>query len=204
MEKGDEFMTTSCCAGYNQFIKKHLPEIKPFVSDTKTPLYYTAEIARKKYPSAKIVFVSPCVAKRAEVLENPDVDYVMNFEELGAYLVGRKIDVLDCEETPFETESSKQGRNFGVTGGVAAAVKKASICEECVNPCYINGLNKDSIRKLKKFAKDGKCDEGNLIEVMCCEGGCVGGNATLNTTKAAVKSLAEFTKNCQDIEKIGE
>ena len=44
MEHGAPFMTTSCCAGYNNFIAKHLPEIKPFVSDTKTPMYYTAEI----------------------------------------------------------------------------------------------------------------------------------------------------------------
>lgn len=204
MENGEEFMTTSCCAGYNQFVKKHLPEIKHYVSDTKTPLYYTAEIVRKKYPNAKIVFVSPCVAKRAEVQDNPNVDYVMNFEELGAYLIGRNIDTLSCEETPFDVESSKQARTFGVSGGVAAAVKKASNCEDCVKPCYINGLDKDAIKKLKKFAKDGKCDEGNLVEVMCCEGGCIGGNATINTVKVATKALAEFTKDGKDIEKIGE
>ncbi len=204
MENGDKFMTTSCCAGYNQLIKKHLTEIKPFVSDTKTPLYYTAEIARKNYPKAKLVFVSPCVAKRSEVQENPEIDYVMNFEELGALLIGRKIDVMQCEETPFDTESSRQGRNFAVSGGVAAAVKKASCCEDCVQPCYINGLNKDAVKKLKKYAKDGECPEGNLIEVMCCEGGCVGGNATLNTTRAAVKKLSEFTKDSKDIEKIEE
>ncbi len=204
MERGDAFMTTSCCAGYNQLVKKHVPELKPFVSDTKTPLYYIAEIARKKYPDAKLVFVSPCVAKRKEVQENENVDFVMNFEELGAYLIGRKIDVLECEDSQFEKEASKQGRNFGVSGGVAAAVKKASTCEDCVNPCYINGLDKQSVKKLQRFAKNGQCDEGNLVEVMCCEGGCVGGNATLNTTRLALKQLAEFTKDGKDIEKIGE
>lgn len=204
MEKGDEFMTTSCCAGYNQFIKKHLPEIKPFVSDTKTPLYYTAKLVKQKYPEAKIVFVSPCVAKRSEVQENPNVDYVMNYEELSAYFDGRGINVSLCEETPFATECSKQGRTFGVSGGVAAAVKKASVCEDCVQPCYINGLSKETIKELKKYAKEGKCENGNLVEVMCCEGGCIGGNATLNSPKFAAKTLAGFVKDGKDIDKIGE
>src|SRR5574344_957956 len=63
MESGQKFMTTSCCAGYNQLIKKYLPEIKPFVSDTKTPLFYTAELVKEKNPDAVTVFISPCVAK---------------------------------------------------------------------------------------------------------------------------------------------
>lgn len=204
MEKGDEFMTTSCCAGYNQFVKKHLPEIKPFVSDTKTPLYYTAELVKQKYPEAKIVFVSPCVAKRSEVQENPNVDYLMNYEELSAYFDGRGINVSLCEETTFAVECSKQGRSFGVSGGVAAAVKKASACEDSVKPCYINGLSKETIRDMKKYAKDGKCENGNLIEVMCCEGGCIGGNATLNSPKLAAKTLVGFVKDGKDIDKIGE
>ena len=113
MENGQNFMTTSCCAGYNQLIKKHLPEIKPFVSDTKTPLYYTAEIVKKEHPDAVTVFVSPCVAKRAEGFENPNVDFVMNYEELGALFVAKKIQILDLEESKYIVESSKQGRNFG-------------------------------------------------------------------------------------------
>ena len=122
----------------------------------------------------------------------------MNYEELGALFVGLKIDIMKCEETPFEVESSKQARNYGVSGGVMAAVKTASHCEECVIPCYINGLNKDSINQLKKYAKDEFCPEGNMIEVMCCEGGCVGGNATINTPKQAVKKIAELSLNSKD------
>ncbi len=202
MEKGDEFMTTSCCAGYNEFIKKHLPEIEPFVSETQTPLYYTAEIAKKENPDAITVFVSPCVAKRREGMDNENIDFVMNYEELGALLVGRKIDVVNCEETPFDRESSKQGRNFGVSGGVSEAVKKASNDDESIKPCYINGLNKESIKELKKMVKNKKCECGNIVEVMCCEGGCIGGNATINSPKTAVKQLNEFSGKSKDINSI--
>ena len=202
MEEGQKFMTTSCCAGYNQLIKKHLPEIKPFVSDTKTPLYYTAEIVKKENPEAITVFVSPCVAKRAEGFENPNVDFVMNYEELGALFVAKKIQIMDLEESKYVVEASKQGRNFGYSGGVAESVKKSLKDEDSVKPCVINGLNKDSIKQLKKYAASGVCEGCNLVEVMCCEGGCIGGNATINNQKTAKKLIDNFTQNSEDISKI--
>ncbi len=202
-EKGDNFMTTSCCAGYNQLIKKHLPEIKPFVSDTKTPMYYTAEIVKKEHPDAVTVFVSPCVAKRAESYENPNVDYVLNYEELGALFIAKKIQITELEGGKYPVESSKQARNFGVTGGVAESVKASLKDEDAIKPLVINGLNKDSIRQLKKFATCGSCDEGcNLVEVMCCEGGCIGGNATINNQKTAKKQLENLLNESHDIDKI--
>ncbi len=200
MERGEKFMTTSCCAGYNQLIKKHMPEIKPYVSTTKTPLFYTAELVKNKVPDSITVFVSPCVAKRTEGMENPNIDFVMNYEELGALFVGRKIEILSCEEEKFDKESSKQGRNFGVTGGVAKAVQDASDKQDSIKPCIISGLNKDSIKQLKKMAKDGCNSDGcNLVEVMCCEGGCVRGNATINNSRSAYKVLNEFVENSPEI-----
>lgn len=202
MEEDQNFMTTSCCAGYNQLIKKHLPEIKPFVSDTKTPLFYTAEIVRKEHPDAITVFVSPCVAKRAEGFDNPNVDFVMNYEELGALFVAKKIQILDLDEGKYTVEASKQARNFGYSGGVAESVKKSLKDEDSVKPCIINGLNKDSIKQLKKYAASGVCEGCNLVEVMCCEGGCIGGNATINNQKTAKKLIDNFTQNSEDISKI--
>ena len=202
MESGQKFMTTSCCAGYNQLIKKHLPEIKPFVSDTKTPLYYTAELVKQAQPDAVTVFISPCVAKRAEGFDDKNVDFIMSCEELGAFFIAKKIEILNCEEEQFDYESSKQARNFGVSGGVAEAVKKVLKDEDAIKPFVINGLNKDSIKQLKKFATCGECEGGcNMIEVMCCEGGCIAGNATLNNQKIAKKLINELVTNSNDIDK---
>ncbi len=199
MNKGEAFMTTSCCAGYNELRSKHLTEINKYASDTKTPLYYIAEIVRKNNPDAKIVFVSPCVAKRREVLNNPNTDYTLNYAELNAIFEGRKIKVEDCQEVPFDKESSKQGRNYGVTGGVASAVSMAANREISIKTCIINSLNKESIKQLKKYALDGNCPEGNLIEVMCCEGGCIGGNDTIEQQKTVRKSLQNLLDNSSDL-----
>lgn len=199
LDEGQDFMTTSCCAGYNEFIKKHLPEIKPYESTTKTPLYYTAEIAKREHPNAKTVFVSPCVAKKREAQENENVDYVLNAEELGALFIGLQIEIMNCEESEEDISASKQGRNFAVSGGVANAVDFCANCE--VKPVVINGINKDTIRQLKKYAQSGKCEEGNLVEVMCCEGGCIRGNATITDTKTAKKLLNELSEKSEDIKR---
>ena len=199
LEDGAEFMTTSCCAGYNELIAKHLPEIKPFVSNTKTPLYYTAEIVKKENPDAITVFFSPCVAKRREALQNPNVDYVLNYEEVGAWFIALNIQVNSCDESSFHTEASAEGRNFAVTGGVAKAVQALLPEEIPAHPVIIDGLNKQSIRDLKKYARNGVCELGNLIEVMSCHGGCLGGNATVNSFKAALKQLGAYVNESKPI-----
>lgn len=194
LERGDAFMTTSCCAAYNELVAKHLPEIKPFVSDTKTPMYYTAEIAKREHPEAVTVFLSPCFAKRREALGNPNVDYVLSFEELGATFIALGVDVASCEGEEYEVSSSKEGRNFPLTGGVAASVAAAWRGEEgAVKPTTVNGLTKASIRDLKRWAKTGKCELGNLIEIMSCEGGCIGGNACLSAPKPAMAQVKEYS-----------
>ena len=196
MEEGASFMTTSCCAAYNNLVAKHLPEVKPFVSTTKTPLYYTAELVKNAEPDTITVFVSPCVAKRSEGKANDNVDFVMSYEELGAVFIGRQIDVLNCEETEFETKSSKQGRKFGVSGGVASAVQ--FLAPEA-KPCIINGLNKTTIKELKQHATKGECAGCNIVEVMSCEGGCAGGNATINQPRISAKQLNQLLENSEDI-----
>lgn len=222
MKQNKSFMTTSCCSGYNQLVKKHFPEIKPFVSDTKTPLYYTAEFIKNKFPDAVTVFISPCVAKKAECFEDKNIDFVMNFEELAALFETKNIKTDKCQETKFDTESSKQGRRFGITGGVAEALSTAlpditnKISVNALNgkmfninlfkktkTYSVNGLDKESVLKLKHFVRNNKTDDDcNLIEVMCCSGGCVGGNAALNEQKKAGEQINRLTEHSKDINKI--
>jgi [FeFe] hydrogenase (group B1/B3) len=202
MESGGSFMTTSCCASYNQFIKKHLPEVKEFVSTTKTPMYYIAQKVKNEHPEYITVFISPCVAKKNEACDNENVNYVINYEELDALFSAKDIKVQDCVEERFEVESSKQGRSFGITGGVVGAVAKIlEDKENFVKPYVINGLNKETIKCLKKKARDEKCFEGNLVEVMGCEGGCIGGNATICTSRVVQKAIKTLCDQSKDIEK---
>ena len=199
LEKGAEFMTTSCCAGYNELVDKHIPDMKPFRSDTKTPMYYTAEIVKQENPDAVTVFFSPCVAKKREALNNSNVDYVLNYEEIGAWMIALGIQVSECGESEFKTEASAESRNYCVTGGVAKAVQTLLPEEIPAHPVMIDGLTKQTVRDLKKYAKNGMCDLGNLIEVMACTGGCLGGNSTVNAIKPALKQVTNYVNESSSI-----
>lgn len=199
LEKGEEFMTTSCCAGYNELVDKHIPEMKHFRSDTKTPMYYTAEIVKRENPDAITVFFSPCVAKKREALNNPNVDYVLNYEEIGAWMIALGIQVAECGESKFKNEASAEGRNYCVTGGVAKAVETLLPEEIPAHVVLVDGLTKQSVRDLKKYAKNGMCDLGNLIEVMACTGGCLGGNSTVNAMKPALKQVNAYVSESKSI-----
>ena len=202
LEDGAEFMTTSCCASYNELVEKHIPEMKPFRSNTHTPLYYTAEIVKKEHPDALTVFFSPCVAKRKEAMQNPNVDFVLNYKEVGAWFIALNMQVNECGEVEFKNEASAEARNYAVTGGVAKAVQKLLPEHIPAYPVVVNGLDKNSIRDLKKYAKNGVCDLGNLIEVMACQGGCLGGNGTINNYKYALKQLTQYVDESKPEEEI--
>ena len=72
----------------------------PYVSSTGSPMYYTAKIAKKKHPDAKIVFVGPCLAKKKEVRDNPDTDIAITFEEIGSVFAGLHIDFETIDGAP--------------------------------------------------------------------------------------------------------
>ena len=171
LEAGQIFMTTSCCSAYVQAVDKHLNQLKPFVSHTRSPMHYAARIARLRYPEAKLVFIGPCIAKRKEAIEDPNVDFVMTFEELGAFFKGFEIGIDACSNSMLDN-ISKESRAFGRSGGVIEAVKAEGLKVD-IKAVQIEGLHKKSMSLLKAFCK-GK-GTGNFVEVMACEEGCIAG-----------------------------
>ena len=189
MERGDSFMTTSCCPAYVEAVRRHAPELLPHVSETATPMHYTAELARERHPGTVTVFIGPCVAKRQEGLHDDMVDYVLTFEEVGALFDARGIVVEECEEHELERPSN-EARGYAIAGGVAAAVEKMVGGRMEVRPVSVNGLSPQGLRKLQSFVKGG-CP-GNLVEVMTCAGGCVGGAGVVMPVAKGARAVENF------------
>ena len=180
MEKDPKtFMTTSCCPAFVNLVAKHLPDLVDHVSLTPSPMVYTQEIVKGKDPLAKTVFIGPCVAKRSEA-RRKSVDYVLSFEELGAILAGRKVDVLSCDPWPVARPANPTARNFARSCGVTEAVlaeATAKIPGFRLNAKQINGIDRKSCAMLRLYAS-GKLP-ANFLEVMACPGGCVNGPCSL-------------------------
>lgn len=196
LEGGQTFMTTSCCPSFYEAIDKHIPKLHNFVSDSKSPMYYTAQRARAIYPDAKIVFIGPCVAKRKEVRRpGQEVDYVMTFEELASVFVGMDIDLKAHEPFEPEVKSVREAHGFAQNGGVMYAVqsylrskKETADKVDKISTEMICNLDKKALAKLKAYATKGKAG-AQFVEVMSCPGGCVNGPSAHNNITAGKKQL---------------
>ena len=197
MEEGKKFMTTSCCPAYYRAAQLHIPEIKEYVSSTKTPMYYTAELVKKEHPQSVAVFVGPCFAKRVEAETAPNVDYVLTFEEMNAIFSGANIIVATSEPAEFTTVSCAQGRCFPLTGGVAGAVASLVEGKVDIRPEKIDGLSTENIKLLKRYATKG-C-ECNMIEVMSCPGGCIAGPGCIAMPNKATIQVKNYTAQGEDL-----
>ncbi len=192
MNEGVPFMTTSCCPAYVKMAKVHVQEMEKFVSHTGSPMYYTAEILKKRYPDAVSVFVGPCLAKRLEAESNPNVDYVLTFADVQAMFDAKGIDINSLEASSFADETSLQSRRYAISGAVAAAVANLVDGRADYRPMKINGLTKETVKDLKRYALKGLDDGCNMLEVMGCEGGCIGGPGCLSMPKKAAVILERY------------
>lgn len=197
LENGQSFMTTSCCPSYVSLVEKHIPELAPYVSTTGSPMYYTARIVRDKYPNAKIVFIGPCVAKRAEARKDECVDFAMTFEELDSIFMGFDIDMETTPAHAIAFKSDKASHGYAAAGGVLGAVKKYLKAPD-LNGVQLSNLHRKNIALLKSYGKTGKCPN-QFIEVMACEGGCISGPSIHNDIRTAAKIFnKELSKKVDD------
>ena len=201
MARGDKLMTTSCCSAYVRAVHIHVPDLDPCVSETRSPMHYTAELAKQEDPDCVTVFIGPCLAKRREGFDDEFVDYVISAEELSAFFDAQDIVPAKQEKTEIENKASSSGRNFARTGGVAEAVKLRLSNPEKLKFDVINGLDKNGMKKLKMYGdiNAGRIEApetaGNLVEVMSCEGGCVAGPCVITKVNVAKIQLDKYVKD---------
>ncbi|MCD8073225.1 MAG: 4Fe-4S binding protein, partial [Alistipes sp.] len=195
MEEGQQFMTTSCCPSYTAAVKKHIPELLPFVSDTLTPMQYTAKIARGMYPDAVLVFVGPCLAKRHETYCDPNADLMLSFAEIGSMFVAKGIDVAKSSHIEPDPTIHATSRGYPVSSGVMTAVKTKVADRVEIVPMLIDGIDKARIKELKALPNNCKA---NMVEVMACVGGCVGGCSVVANPKVAGRQVGDVVKRSAD------
>ena len=192
-EKG--FITSSCCPAFVKYIRNAFPQLADNISHNPSPMVALAKFIKEKDKGAKVIFIGPCIAKKAEAqLEEakPYVDTVLTFEELQALYDSRDIDIKSLEEREL-SGASFYGRIFARTGGLteaaAQAMKEQNIDFE-IKPAVCDGIEACRTALLKK--SKGVLD-ANFIEGMACIGGCIGGAGC----------LTHGEKNKTDVDKYG-
>ncbi len=191
VERG--FLTSSCCPAFVAYVEKNFPAIAEHISHNLSPMATIGKYIKETAPNAKIVFIGPCTAKKAEAQKEkvkPYVDAVMTFEELQALFDSRDIDITALAEDVLDN-ASYFGRIFARSGGLTDAVAEA-LSEQGIDfpvkAIACDGIEECKLALLKK--KSGKLD-ANFIEGMACVGGCIGGAGCLTHGE---KNKAEVDK----------
>ena len=178
-EKG--LLTSSCCPAFVAYVKSAFPDLLKYVSHNLSPMATLAKYIKDTTPNAKIVFIGPCTAKKAEAQLDevkPYIDAVMTFEELQALYDSKDIDITTLGEDVLDN-ASYFGRIFARSGGLSDAVAQG-LKEQNLDfdlkavPCDGIEACRMALLKLNKGILD-----GNFIEGMACIGGCIGGAGCL-------------------------
>jgi len=183
IEKG--FLASSCCPAFVKYIDFKFPKLKNIVSSSLSPMAELGKYIKEKDDKAIVVFIGPCIAKKAEVRKEEvkdHVDYVITFEELQAMIDSKDILLKEQEETELN-QASCYGRGFAKSGGLTEAMGNAIKMKSNdfeFRPIACDGV--DSLRKTLMKAKKKKL-ENNFIEGMACEGGCIGGAGNLTQSE---------------------
>lgn len=169
-------MTTSCCPGFVNMVKKHFPQIADHVSTTVSPMCAVSRMLKAQDPDTVTVFVGPCVAKKSEAMGagiEGNADYVLTIGELRAMFKAKDV-VVEAAANDSQ-QASVYGKRFGNSGGVTNAVLQSLRELEENDDITVEVCNGAAeCKKALLMLKAGRL-KADFIEGMACEGGCVGG-----------------------------
>ena len=179
-EKG--FLTSSCCPAFVSYVKKQFPDLTQYISHNLSPMATISKTIKEKDPTAKIVFIGPCTAKKMEYQKEdvaPYVDSVITFEELQALFDSKNIEINSLPEREIENASYYGrifARNCGLSEAVAEGIKERGLEGFDLKAVSCDGIEACRVALLKATKR---VLDGNFIEGMACIGGCIGGAGCL-------------------------
>ncbi|MDS0525221.1 NADH-dependent [FeFe] hydrogenase, group A6 [Clostridium sp. SHJSY1] len=208
-------MFTSCCPAWVRLVETKYTKYTNLLSSCKSPQQMFGAIAKAYLPQKLqidtenliISSVMPCTAKKYEAEREEmkdDVDVVITTRELAKLIRKYSIDILDLDESEFDSplgKSSGAGMLFGSSGGVMEAALRTAYEKLSGKPLEkldfleirgLKGIKEATIKiedkELKVAAVSSlknaqKIIESvingektyDFIEVMACPGGCING-----------------------------
>jgi iron only hydrogenase large subunit-like protein len=191
-EKQEKFIASVCPMIVN-LLKAQRPELIPSLLPVVSPMIAMAKILRKQYPKNKIVFLSPCNAKKIEAKNSGLIDCVVTFKEMKEIISKEKIKPKKTSHL-FDSFYNDYTKIYPLSGGLSKTLHA-----------------KDILKKEELFSKDNcksmSCLNGKekFFDLLFCDGGCIGGNGVSSKLPSFMKkySVLGYRKQAKK-EKIGE
>ncbi len=194
--KDQKYFIASPCPMVVSLIENQYPELKKYLIPIVSPMASMAKIYKKHHPDHKVVFVSPCLAKKnVEAPKYPGfVDLVLTFEELKNIFEAEGIKNEDFNRDYFfDSFIREYTKVYPISGGLA-------------NTAHINHFFKpeeilitDGITNIKTALEEIKSGQSpyRFIDILNCPGGCIGGPCLNNKAlgeKEKKKRVEEYAK----------
>ncbi len=168
IEESSEYYITSDCPSIVNYIKFYHPGLVDNLAPIVSPMVAMSRVVRAKYgKDVNVVFIGPCVAKKAE---SGEIDEVITFTELRELFDLLKIRPADAEPSDFDPPAGGRGAIFPVTRGL---LQTANINDDAITGNIIAAEGRiDFQGALKEF--EAGLIKNQHMELLCCEG-CIMG-----------------------------
>ncbi len=189
------FIATTCPAAVS-FIEYYHPGLVKNLIPVVSPMIAAARAMKQADPSARVVFIGPCIAKKAEA-DNEDVtgavDGVLTFVELEEMLRVAGISAGNSATCDFDPPRAGMGRLFALTRGL---LETAGIREDLVNADVVASDGRESFVEAINEFEAGSMNV-RLLEVLCCQG-CIMGAGMANPRMPLFKRRALVSSYVKD------
>jgi iron only hydrogenase large subunit-like protein/nitrogen-specific signal transduction histidine kinase len=159
---------SSDCPAIVTFIRYYHPDLTENLIPVVSPMVAMTRVVRKKYgEDLPVIFIGPCVAKKAE---NSEVDAAITFLELREMFDAAGIRPESVVPSEFDPPLGGRGAIFPVTRGL---LQTAGVNDDAVNGTIIAAEGRIDFQEAIKEFEEGMIGSQHL-ELLCCEG-CIMG-----------------------------
>jgi signal transduction histidine kinase/NAD-dependent dihydropyrimidine dehydrogenase PreA subunit len=177
--QGGQTMVSTPCPAIVSYVQKYLPRLRGSLAHVVSPMIATARAIRGKYGAGiRIVFIGPCIAKKAEIKDpfvQGTVDAALTYEELLSLFAVAGIHPADQEPVELDGPRAYLGRSIPISGGLLRA---AGIDADILQNNVLVTEGKDRVLPVFRELSEGK-SRARVLDVLFCEG-CINGPKMAN------------------------
>jgi signal transduction histidine kinase/iron only hydrogenase large subunit-like protein len=161
-------MISSDCPSIVNYIEFYHPELVNNLVPVVSPMVAMTRVVKKKLgEEVKIVFIGPCIAKKAE---SEEVDIGLTFRELRGMFEHANITQDDVSPSDFDPPKAGKGSIFPISRGL---IQTIDLRNDYFDGNVIVAEGRLGFQEAIKEFEEGKLSGTNL-ELLCCKG-CISG-----------------------------
>jgi iron only hydrogenase large subunit-like protein/nitrogen-specific signal transduction histidine kinase len=172
--EGNKYYISSDCPSIVSYIRYYHPDLTENLAPVVSPMVAAARVIRKKYgDDTRIVFIGPCIAKKAE---SSETDEAITFVELREMFEAGNIIPENAQPSEFDPPVAGRGAIFPVKRGL---MQTAQIDDDAIQGNIIAAEGRIDFQNVLKEFETGVIRNQHM-ELLCCEGCIMGPGLSRN------------------------